>query len=748
MRVCRLHVRRGIVGGVLLVLGLTLDGDVYQAQAPSGASAHWALDDGSPATTAADSSGNGNNATLNGPTWTSSGVMNAALIFDGNDSVTITNAATSLRPPTAYAISAWVRYSSTDSNGGEVVSMGDGYALRVMPDGKVKTYFYNGTTWDNAVTDDPNHVVNTKDGLWHHLVGQYDGSIQEIYVDGELAKSEPASGGITYPASNFFIGKHGNGGTIHDFIGTIDQVRIYTRALSAAEVSELAAEPEGVTYSHWRLDETAQTTAADSAGPNPAFVTGATWTADGKVNGALLFDGNDYAVVATPTESLKPTTAFAIAAWVRYSTTDTNGGEVASMGDGYALRLQPNGTVKTYFYDGTTWNNLVSNNVDNVNTKDGNWHHLVGQYTGSALQIYIDRQLVKEQAYSGPIAYPTSNGSFYLGKHGNGGTVHDFHGTLDEVRVYGRSLSQAEIDVIGDPGEDPASPVTFKVLTWNLQKGRGTDNVQNFNRQADHIALTGADVALLSAVVSQAHATALKNRLGGTWDVHWAANTSEGQAILSRFPISAKTSHPARMPEDCPTATEDQLIVKATVTIDERPISFFAVDQDHQESSARLCQAAVFSDWADDPANNFAEPRIVGGDFNAESESSITEWLATYNDGWSSATASNPDERQEYPGNVTGGGNANGRTRKSRIDHIMFSKGTAGLEVTLAKVYDFRDQTTSCQQVVTKIGNAPACTVCTSVAGDPTLANRCTYIDDTAVRPSDHIPVTVTFTLE
>jgi hypothetical protein len=52
-----------------------------------------------------------------------------------------------------------------------------------------------------------------------------------------------ASGTMAYTLGpSFFIGQHGNGNTTHNFNGAIDQVRVYGRALSAAEISQLAAE--------------------------------------------------------------------------------------------------------------------------------------------------------------------------------------------------------------------------------------------------------------------------------------------------------------------------------------------------------------------------------------------------------------------------------------------------------------------------------------------------------------------------
>jgi len=473
------------------------------------------------------------------------------------------------------------------------------------------------------------------------------------------------------------------------------------------------------TAGHWKLDETSGTTAADSSGKgNSGVVSGAVWTTAGRLNGALAFDGvDDHVTVAAPTVDLKPSSAFAISAWVKYSATDTSGGDVASMGDSYALRVQPTGDVKTFFYNGTTWNASTSSGV---NTKNGSWHHLVGQYTGSSLQVYIDGTLNHQAAFSGAIAY-TLGPSFLLGQNGNGDSTHNFNGTIDQVRVYGRALSAAEIAALA--AEAPAGATTFRVMTWNVHKCRRTDGPTDCNLIADSIKTIGADVALLSAVHNASDAAAIKTRLGGTWDYFFAIVGTEGQAVFSKYPVSGGDSHNVVI-----AGSESQTIVKATVTIGGRALTFFVVDQDDVSASVRLTQAQSFSGWA----NGFAEPRFVGGDFNEESGNAMTQWLddtkARYFDDWVVGT---PDIL--YTGN-------NGRTRRSRLDHILSSKDATGVAVGQTKVWDLRIAGTTCSQVVTLL--------CKPENGECTNGCDSSFVDDQQVRPSDHIPLSVDFTVQ
>ena len=114
--------------------------------------------------------------------------------------------------------------------------MGDSYAIRVQTNGNIQFFYYNGTTWKSIITTG----VNVRDGVWHHIVGQKTGTALQIYVDGISKASTLNTGTILYTqGTGLFIGRHGNGDMIYDFVGSIDDVRIYNRALSTQEVQTL-----------------------------------------------------------------------------------------------------------------------------------------------------------------------------------------------------------------------------------------------------------------------------------------------------------------------------------------------------------------------------------------------------------------------------------------------------------------------------------------------------------------------------
>jgi hypothetical protein len=77
-------------------------------------------------------------------------------------------------------------------------------------------------------------------GAWTHLAGTFDGTSLRMYVDGALVDQSPAPP-PAYDANNVYIGADRNGGTPSQaYDGALDEVRIYSVALSQAEILQLA----------------------------------------------------------------------------------------------------------------------------------------------------------------------------------------------------------------------------------------------------------------------------------------------------------------------------------------------------------------------------------------------------------------------------------------------------------------------------------------------------------------------------
>jgi len=209
----------------------------------------WHLDEGS-GTTAYDETGNDNDGTLhngtvtcsNGdcPTWESGSNCKSGncLSFDGsNDYVNVSD----LPSMSATTLEAWV-YVKGDSSGSNNAIIDNNIAglnqgdiwFYIQNDGDIQFDIQNASGEGNLLTTDQ----PISDNAWYHIVGTYDGTNMIIYVNGS-AHSTTASISDATPFSrdtNVSIGSN-EGGSDNFFNGTIDEVRIYNRALTGEEIN-------------------------------------------------------------------------------------------------------------------------------------------------------------------------------------------------------------------------------------------------------------------------------------------------------------------------------------------------------------------------------------------------------------------------------------------------------------------------------------------------------------------------------
>ncbi|MEY2571560.1 MAG: hypothetical protein QOE63_1910, partial [Acidimicrobiaceae bacterium] len=196
---------------------------------PTGLVGAWSFDDGS-GTTAADRSGNGNNGTLKGATWTTSGRYGGALSFNGtSDWVTVPDS-NSLDLTGPMTLEAWIKPRAlTAWNTVLMKEYGTyySYALYATDDSLVPTgWARDAVAWGNG-------PVSTT--AWTHLAFTYDGTVAKLYVNGVMTSS--SSNVFALPNTNGPLRIGGNGIWGEYFNGLIDDVRVYSRPLSPAEVT-------------------------------------------------------------------------------------------------------------------------------------------------------------------------------------------------------------------------------------------------------------------------------------------------------------------------------------------------------------------------------------------------------------------------------------------------------------------------------------------------------------------------------
>ncbi|MBL8210314.1 MAG: DUF4185 domain-containing protein [Bryobacterales bacterium] len=476
-------VARDAAGNRTTSLGVTVV--VPTAGNPTGTNgtlAHWKMDETS-APAAADASSNGLVLPLlNGPVF-SSGRYGNALKLNGANQYGRLNDSPLLRV-NDFSISLWYRQVS----GAPVQSLiskpyGSG------TDNSFGLFLVNNRLLYHSVggagqIQVPAPGANT----WAHVAVVKLGTQVRMYVNGALAGASTSSATIQYDSKPLLVGAEDDAGLKYYFGGELDDVRLYNRALSEAEVQAVRVDgaasqtpqPETPTppppttptapappppstppvdsgssaglAGHWKLDESGST-AADSSGngAHGVVLNGASRTT-GKSGLALSLDGVDDHVRVDDRPGLR-SNDFSIALWYR-----TRGGSSAQMlvskpyGSGtdnsYALFLQ-NGDL-------TFHSTNFSGNTMARTPGAGVWTHAVVTKSAAVVRLYIN----------GVPAATTSNAAaqvafddrpMLIGAENDGGRlVAFFHGDLDDVRFYGRTLSNAEVaGLAGAPSTPP-----------------------------------------------------------------------------------------------------------------------------------------------------------------------------------------------------------------------------------------------------------------------------------------------------
>jgi chitodextrinase len=208
---------------------------VTNSAQPPGLVAAYSFDQGS-GTTAPDASGSGNTGTLtNGPTWSSAGKYGGAVSFDGvNDSVTVADSA-SLDLTSGMTLEAWVRPATTGWPYRTVL-------MKEQTGNLVYALYLTDATrpLSTAITGGIERIAQSGTALtantWVHLASTYDGTNLRLYVNGTLVTTTAATGAITVSTGALRIGANSIW-TEEAFAGLVDEVRVYNRALTAAEVA-------------------------------------------------------------------------------------------------------------------------------------------------------------------------------------------------------------------------------------------------------------------------------------------------------------------------------------------------------------------------------------------------------------------------------------------------------------------------------------------------------------------------------
>ena len=205
----------------------------YTAPLPPGLVGAYNFEETS-GSTVVDASGKGNTGTINGATRITQGRFGKALSFDGVDDWVTVNDAPSLDLTTAMTLEAWVYPTVGMTQWATVI-------LKETPGGALYELHANGDQSQPLISVTVGGRYRILSGgpwllanQWTHLAATYDGTIQRLYVNGTQVAQRPQTGPIQVSSSPLRMGGNSIWGDF--FQGRIDEVRVYNRALNAADI--------------------------------------------------------------------------------------------------------------------------------------------------------------------------------------------------------------------------------------------------------------------------------------------------------------------------------------------------------------------------------------------------------------------------------------------------------------------------------------------------------------------------------
>ncbi len=415
-----------------------------------------------------DSSGNGYHGTAFGDATTSDGNVCKAGVFDGGDDyVALDMFYNQTGQITQLTGAAWVKTSvggtSQFSNWAIVdFDRSEYFNLFIRGDnGRVgfSTASSTGTIHDHY----GNTAVN--DGLWHFVVGIYNGVDKIIYVDGvEDSRVVNAHGGLAIGTGQTRYGFIADGSEATTFNGSrnenyydgaIDEVTIYDQALNLYQVQTLYTDSRNCTdctpnaIATWYLDESIWTGATDevidSSGNNHhGTVSGAVQTTDGKIWRAGVFDGVDDYIEVADDPALDLVDDFTLAMWIKPTTVAPEWQGVMTKGyhggspwspRAYSIYLNYDEVYISWYNSG--WQNFATTAA---NLQTDTWYHVVYVRTSTTETIYVDTLSKAQQTIQS--AMISNNENLWIGATANGEA---FNGVIDEIHIFDKALTFLEV---------------------------------------------------------------------------------------------------------------------------------------------------------------------------------------------------------------------------------------------------------------------------------------------------------------
>lgn len=423
------------------------------------------------------------------PVW-DTGYLDSAIDYDGNSQMVTTGTFANL---SRLSIDTWVYVDATDGTGvytvcGKGEQTSEDFALVVRYNFPDVRFFVRDDFFGDVYSVTASITRSTFGQSWHHIVGIAN-SLDDmtLFIDNVKHTGDWLIMFVKTSTNPLVIGAREDNpqgippSYMQYFDGKIDELKIYNKGLSDDEVEQnynysgggygppqtgglirttMTQEPtlsatlqdvneyqESVTggshvtsglVSYWTLDEGTGTTASDSITTNDLTLVGADyWYDDGHKGKCLDVDGSSDYGKAADSPSLDITPHISVECWLN---ADSFSGIMQFVNkQKYIMRFEYGLCEFVPTVNGRQYQNT---GVSTASMTLGEWHHVVGTYDGSKIKFYLDGLPKDTTSIAGSLS--TDNFDFVVGARFR---FYDrkFDGRVDEVRLYDRALSDAEI---------------------------------------------------------------------------------------------------------------------------------------------------------------------------------------------------------------------------------------------------------------------------------------------------------------
>lgn len=417
----------------------------------------WWAGDGNPV----DLAGSRHGTPVGGAGY-AAGRVDRAFSFDGTGRVDVPGVPDPGAAP--FSVEFWLKANVAGAGtyllGKSHPDGGQGWDVRLDAN-RVQVVGLNG--WGFTITSGASISV----GAWHHVALSAAASAVELWIDGALAGTSARSpiGATANPFRLAFTTSFG--GSALD--GLLDEVSLYDRALSSAEIRAAYAgarcrpscveTPAGI-VSWWPGDGSGR----DLAGANHGTPRNGAGYADGRSGTAFALDGSDdYVELPDAASSLLDDQKGTLSAWVYPTAVGGNDMVVVfgSGGDGQGIGIGVWSNVRIYHHTGAyDWQTTTP-------VAPNEWTLLTYTWDSTTERVYKNGVLAESRPRN--FSYVAGHGRIGDGFWGD--PANPFPGRIDEVDVYDRALAADEVAALfaaGGAGKCAtcAPPVAAPVSRW------------------------------------------------------------------------------------------------------------------------------------------------------------------------------------------------------------------------------------------------------------------------------------------